>query len=61
MPPYAIAGGVPARVIRMRFEADRIERLRALRWWDWPVERISEHLDVIRSGDIERLCALGTT
>lgn len=27
MPPYAIAGGVPARVIRKRFDEDMIGRL----------------------------------
>lgn len=33
VPPYAIVGGVPARVIRMRFPDDVIERLLDLRWW----------------------------
>jgi acetyltransferase-like isoleucine patch superfamily enzyme len=33
VPPYAIVGGVPARVIRMRFPEPLIERIRALAWW----------------------------
>lgn len=35
VPPYAIVGGVPARVIRMRFPDTLIEKLLASRWWDY--------------------------
>jgi len=40
VPPYAIVGGNPARIIRYRFDEAIIRRLLALKWWDWPVERI---------------------
>ena len=40
--PYAIVGGAPARVIRMRFADDVVERLMRLAWWDWPLERLFE-------------------
>lgn len=33
VPPYAIVGGVPARVIRMRFPDSLLERLQGLAWW----------------------------
>jgi acetyltransferase-like isoleucine patch superfamily enzyme len=33
VPPYAIVGGTPARVIRMRFPPALADRLRALAWW----------------------------
>lgn len=33
VPPYAIVGGVPARVIRFRFDEKTVERLMAIRWW----------------------------
>lgn len=32
--PYAIVGGVPAKLIRFRFSPDKIERLLASGWWD---------------------------
>lgn len=35
VPPYAIVGGTPARVIRMRFDDATIERLLASEWWRW--------------------------
>jgi len=31
--PYAIVGGVPAKVIRMRFEEGTVERLQRMAWW----------------------------
>lgn len=40
VPPYAIVGGNPACVIRMRFPDEDIARLLALARWDWPIERI---------------------
>jgi acetyltransferase-like isoleucine patch superfamily enzyme len=35
VPPYAIVGGVPAHVIRMRFPAKTVARLLALQWWNY--------------------------
>ena len=43
VPPYAIVGGNPARVIRYRFSAHQIEALLDIRWWDWPEDRIARH------------------
>lgn len=33
VPPYSVVGGVPAKVIRYRFDEKTIEQLLALRWW----------------------------
>lgn len=55
VPPYTIVGGVPAKPIRKRFSDDTIAALLALRWWDWPEERISAHLDAIQSGQIDQI------
>lgn len=33
VPPYAIVGGVPARVIRSRFDDDLVASLRDVAWW----------------------------
>lgn len=39
VPPYSIVGGVPARLIRPRFDKAISARLLALSWWDWSLER----------------------
>lgn len=34
VPPFSIVAGVPARVIRMRFDANTISKIQASQWWD---------------------------
>jgi phosphonate metabolism protein (transferase hexapeptide repeat family) len=55
--PYAIVGGVPARLIRERFPRDVAERLRRIAWWDWPFDLIIQRLADFQSVDIEAFCA----
>lgn len=42
VPPYAVIGGVPAKIIRYRFDEQTITRLLELKWWDWPEEKLKE-------------------
>jgi len=44
--PYAVVGGIPAKVIKMRFDADQIAALERIQWWNWPIEKIKENLDL---------------
>lgn len=53
--PYHIVGGNPAGVIRQRFDDELIEYLLRLKWWDWPPEKISEHLEILCSADLSRI------
>ena len=55
VPPYTIVGGVPAKPIRRRFDQETIDALLELRWWDWPLERLSGSLRAIQAGDLEAL------
>ena len=55
VPPYAIVGGNPARVIRKRFEEPRIDLLLEMRWWDWPEAHLRAAMQLLTSGDIEAL------
>lgn len=53
VPPYAIVGGIPARVLGHRFSPKTIERLIETRWWDWSEERIKEAVPLLSSEDVE--------
>ena len=53
VPDYAIVGGVPAAVIRYRFDAPTIKRLLDLRWWDWPEEKLKAAQPMIASENIQ--------
>lgn len=59
VPPYTIVGGVPAKPLRRRFDDKTVERLLALRWWDWEEEKIKHHIAAIQAGNMEALCADG--
>lgn len=53
--PYEIVAGNPAAHIRTRFNQDDIQRLLDASWWEWPVEKISEHAAVIMTGTPEEI------
>lgn len=40
IPPFAIVGGVPARVLKYRFTPEQIKRLQKVKWWEWDDETI---------------------
>lgn len=46
VPPFAIVGGAPAKVIKYRFPQDVIERLEEIQWWNLPDEKITEVVDL---------------
>ncbi len=56
--PYTIVGGNPGKLIRNRFEQKTIDFLLELAWWNWPIEKITKHVNAIASGDLEILKAL---
>ena len=50
VPPYAIVGGVPAKVIRYRFPDDIIEKLLESEWWKLPFDTLKN----LSTNNIER-------
>lgn len=57
VPAYRIAGGNPIQIIRKRFDDELIDTLLALKWWDWPAEKIFDNLDRLCSGDLTKFRA----
>ena len=47
VPPYAIVAGVPAKIIGYRFEKHIIDKLLEIKWWNWPIDKIMEHWDLL--------------
>ena len=56
LPPFAVAVGNPARVIRFRFEEGVRAALLRIAWWDWPRERLAAVLHDIRTLSAEAFC-----
>lgn len=55
VPPYAIVGGNPAKILRYRFGEATIERLQALAWWNWEPEKITRNVHALCGGDVTAL------
>lgn len=59
VPPYAVVGGVPAKVIKFRFDKEKQEILTKLKWWNWNPEKIKANLILFQEennwADIKKL------
>ena len=53
VPPYAIAVGVPARVMRFRFSETQIEALMKLKWWDISKGILQQKINLFQNCDID--------
>ncbi|MFF7992524.1 CatB-related O-acetyltransferase [Kitasatospora xanthocidica] len=55
LPDYAVAGGNPAKVIRLRHTEADIARLLDIAWWHWPADHLTRHLRTVMSGTVDAL------
>lgn len=55
VPPYAIVGGNPAKIIRKRFSDKIIDQLLEIRWWDWDYAKITRNIPSIVGADVQKL------
>ena len=51
--PYTIVAGNPARPIRKRFDAEMIELLLRLQWWDKDINEIQQLIPLLTDSNIE--------
>jgi acetyltransferase-like isoleucine patch superfamily enzyme len=52
VPPYAVVGGVPAKLIRMRFDENNIEYLLNMKWWNWDDQKLKKSAHLFRTENI---------
>lgn len=52
VPPYAIVGGVPAKIIRYRFTQEVIKKLLELEWWNYDDATLKEHITFFQKENI---------
>jgi virginiamycin A acetyltransferase len=57
IPPYAVAVGVPAKVIRYRFTAQQISKMLKIKWWNWSSQKLRENEQYFSSNNIEGFVA----
>ena len=63
VPPYAIVGGVPAKIIRYRFTPEVIEKLLEFQWWNYDEAILKKNVSLFQKenltlAEIENIIAL---
>jgi phosphonate metabolism protein (transferase hexapeptide repeat family) len=56
LPPFAVAVGVPARVLRYRFAPEIVAALQRIAWWEWDRARLAAGLADFRRLDAGAFC-----
>lgn len=51
VPPYAVVGGVPAKIIKYRFSEPIIEKLQEIQWWDLPEDILKNNISLFQKED----------
>lgn len=52
VPPYAVVGGVPAKVIKYRFEKPIIDKLLELQWWNYSDEKLRDNIQYFQTENV---------
>lgn len=55
VPPYAIAAGNPAKIVRYRFDEITINKLLKIKWWDFDEKEIIEIIPLLQSENMQKL------
>lgn len=45
VPSYAVAAGVPAKILRYRYTKEEIHKLLKIAWWNWSEKKMVENMD----------------
>lgn len=52
VPPYAIVGGVPAKIIKYRFSEKEIEILQRVEWWEWSDRELVNNMELFYNAEM---------
>lgn len=55
VPPYAVVGGVPAKLIKYKFPNETIDKLLEIKWWDLPENIIKINVELFNKEDFSQL------
>lgn len=55
IPPYSVAVGNPAKVIRKRFDDELIQIMEQLKWWDKSIEEINNLIPILSCSDLDKV------
>lgn len=58
VPPYSIVGGIPARLIRLRFDPQIIDQLLRIAWWTWDDAAVAKVVPLLCSNRLDEFLHL---
>jgi acetyltransferase-like isoleucine patch superfamily enzyme len=58
VPDYSIAAGVPAKVIKFRFNVENIQVLNTIEWWSWSEDKIEKNIKLLSSSNLDEFLTL---
>ena len=61
VPPYALVGGNPAKIIKYRFSEEQIKDLLEIKWWDWEDDKIKKIVPLLVSKNIDEFIKIAKT
>lgn len=44
VPDYAVVGGIPAAIVKMKYDLDTIDKMKKIQWWNWSPEKVEENV-----------------
>ncbi|OXB16139.1 CatB-related O-acetyltransferase [Flavobacterium reichenbachii] len=44
VPDYAIVGGIPGAVVKMKYDLDTIDKMKKIQWWNWSPDKVEENV-----------------
>jgi len=44
IPDYAIVGGIPGEIVKMKYDLDTISKMKQIEWWNWSPEKVEENV-----------------
>lgn len=50
---YEVWGGNPARTLKKRFDEEKIQQLKNLKWWNWDIAEIRQKVHLLCSNDLD--------
>lgn len=44
VPDYAVVGGIPGAIVKMKYDLDTIDKMKKIQWWNWSPEKVEENV-----------------
>lgn len=54
VPDYAIVAGIPAKIIKFRFDKDIVDSLLLSQWWNYPDDYLKKNIELFQTSNVQK-------